>query len=1114
MSSLTPTDHDLLALMLADETDDLDAIRSAGTPSDYPASFAQQRLWLWQQINPQGSAYNLPKALRLHGALDVQGLEVALQRVLERHQVLRTAFDNVDGVARQRVVPVKGPLLRHVDLVQVPVEEREAVIVQHMQNEAEYVFDLTQAPLLRGLLLGVAPEEHVLMLTLHHIVSDAWSNPLLLQDMFQAYLSASQGDTAALPALPIQYGDYAHWQREVYPQGAAYERAKAYWQAYLAEPVAPLQLPTDRLGADDRAAGFHHMTLPKALVDSLHRQCERQGLTPFAFLLGAWQLLLGRYSGQSSFAVGVPNAARNRVETQALVGYFINTQVYRAQLDEARPSLDFLHDVRRHALAALEHSDYPIELLAREAGGPLFQTLFNWRAGAQGEQPLSLGGLVLDFMSVRQREAKFDLSIDVDYGVEAIDVVLEYRAALFDAQTVARLGEYWVVLMEALAHDPRQAIGRLPLLNPAQYEQAVADWNPEPTDHASPRCLHELIEAQVRRAPQATAVVLGDLRLTYDQLNRRANQLARRLREAGVGPDILVGLALERSLELVVAVLAVLKAGGAYVPLDPQYPHERLAYMLQDSGVALLVTRSGLLEQVPMPHASVRLELDAHAGELQGYDETDLEPATMPDNLAYVIYTSGSTGKPKGTLLPHRNVVRLFQATQEHFQFDHRDVWSVFHSYAFDFSVWELFGALVHGGRAVMVPKDVARSPEDFHALLAREQVTVLNQTPSAFSPLIPVACQGAPLALRYVIFGGEALDVRTLAPWFDHFGDAAPQLVNMYGITETTVHVTWRPLGRQDLEACVTSPLGAVIRDLSLYVLDGDLAPAAPGTLGELHVGRAGLARGYHGRPALTAERFVPDPFDRSEAGGGRLYRAGDLARYRGRGEVEYAGRLDHQVKIRGFRIELGEIQARLVEHAGVATAAVVDIDAPGGRQLVAYLVAQKGGATDARELSVLRSEVREHLKASLPEHMVPAHLVWVDVLPLTPNGKLDRTALPPPDGSELQGQHVAPKPGLQSELAAIWDQVLGLGQVGVTDNFFELGGHSLLATQVVSRIRSELGADISLVEFFRQPTIAELAQIIQRRKEEMDPVAAILSKSLMDLKRLTAGELNDLIS
>ncbi|MCT0977600.1 amino acid adenylation domain-containing protein, partial [Pseudomonas aeruginosa] len=591
---------------------------------------------------------------------------------------------------------------------------------------------------------------------------------------------------------------------------------------------------------------------------------------------------------------------------------------------------------------------------------------------------------------------------------------------------VERLAGHWRNLLRGIVANPRQRLGELPLLDAPERRQTLSEWNPAQRECAVQGTLQQRFEEQARQRPQAVALILDEQRLSYGELNARANRLAHCLIARGVGADVPVGLALERSLDMLVGLLAILKAGGAYLPLDPAAPEERLAHILDDSGVRLLLTQGHLLERLPRQAGVEVLAIDGLV--LDGYAESDPLTTLSADNLAYVIYTSGSTGKPKGTLLTHRNALRLFSATEAWFGFDERDVWTLFHSYAFDFSVWEIFGALLYGGRLVIVPQWVSRSPEDFYRLLCREGVTVLNQTPSAFKQLMAVACSADMAtqqpALRYVIFGGEALDLQSLRPWFQRFGDRQPQLVNMYGITETTVHVTYRPVSEADLEGGLVSPIGGTIPDLSWYILDRDLNPVPRGAVGELYIGRAGLARGYLRRPGLSATRFVPNPFP--GGAGERLYRTGDLARFQADGNIEYIGRIDHQVKVRGFRIELGEIEAALAGLAGVRDAVVLAHDGVGGTQLVGYVVADS--AEDAERL---RESLRESLKRHLPDYMVPAHLMLLERMPLTVNGKLDRQALPQPDASLSQQAYRAPGSELEQRIAAIWAEILGVERV-----------------------------------------------------------------------------------
>jgi amino acid adenylation domain-containing protein len=691
----------------------------------------------------------------------------------------------------------------------------------------------------------------------------------------------------------------------------------------------------------------------------------------------------------------------------------------------------------------------------------------------------------------QQHTAQFDLVLDTQEQGDTLDASLSYASDLYDEASMQRFAEQWLNLLRAVVADPQQRVAQLPLLQASQYDGLIEHWNPAFQLQAPSPTLHQLFEAQAAQRPDAVALVFEGEHLTYAALNAQANRLARKLREQGVGPEVRVGIATERALPLVVGLLAILKAGGAYVPLDPQYPAERLSYMIDDSGIELLLSQSRLIDGLPA-RDGVRV-LDLGAMQLDAYSADNLAPLATADNLAYVIYTSGSTGRPKGALLSHGNVGRLLTATAAEFNFGADDVWTLFHSCAFDFSVWELFGSLCTGGRLVIVPYYISREPQAFHRLLCDEGVTVLNQTPTAFRQLLPIACASSrDLALRQVIFGGEALEVASLRPWFERFGDQQPTLVNMYGITETTVHVTYRAIHRADLDGKAQSPIGLPIRDLRWYLLDSQLQPVPVGVAGELYIAGAGLARGYHGRFGLTAERFVPSPFDASQ----RLYRSGDLARQRADGSIDYLGRIDQQVKIRGFRIELGEIEAALLAQPGVRQAVLSVYTADAGPQLCAYVVAEQ----NPHDPIAWRDSLRAALKVDLPDYMVPSHWRLLDDLPLTSNGKLDRKALPLPDVEDWQRPFEAPEGPLEQQLAAIWGDVLGVAQIGRRDNFFELGGHSLLAAQASARVELQLGIELPLRALFESNDLQAYAAMASQQAPTDNDARLDALESLLD--------------
>jgi len=680
---------------------------------------------------------------------------------------------------------------------------------------------------------------------------------------------------------------------------------------------------------------------------------------------------------------------------------------------------------------------------------------------------------------------KFDLTLSVNEGAPGLRAGLQYRTDLFDDATITRMLAHFQVVLEGIVSRPEQRISQLPMLTETERQQLLA-WSETTENYPRDKCLHQLFEEQARRTPEAVAIVFEDRELTYGVLNRCANRLARKLQGLGVGPDVLVGLCVERSVELVIGILGILKAGGAYVPFDPNYPKDRLEFILQDCGAPVIVTQRHLSTNISSQEAVV-VCLDAEHFSDDASEGDNLESNARPESLAYVIYTSGSTGRPKGVLVTHDNVVRLFRSTQASFDFTSADVWALFHSYAFDFSVWENWGALLNGGRLVIVPTSISRSPDEFARLIKARGITVLNQTPSAFRQLMPHLISAATTersALRYVIFGGEALELQTLQPWFDCFGEETPKLINMYGITETTVHVTYRPISQADIKSRVGSVIGRPLPDLKVYVLDAHQQLQPLGIPGEIYVGGAGVANGYLHRPELMAERFITDPFSGDPQA--RLYRSGDLARWLLNGELEYLGRIDDQVKIRGYRIELGEIEAALSQSAQVREAMVIAReDTPGDKRLVAYVAADG-------ELNL--AEVRNRLSAVLPDYMVPSAFVRLHSFPLNSNGKIDRVALPPPDQSrpELGQRYVGPRTEIEATLCEIFGAVLRIDKVGIHDNFFELGGHSLLATQAVSRMRDALRKTIPLRNLFEAPTVSALALLIEKSKESQEAVHA----------------------
>ena len=1045
------------------------------------ASYAQDRQWFLWRFDPASTAYHITGALRLEGALDIGALREAFGALVARHAALRTVFKaGPDGLARQMVLP-RMPLdipLIELDAASGDIESLAGEAALHVTQRP---FDLTAGPLLRVAAIRLDAHRHVLVLVMHHIVSDGWSMQVLVSEFAQLYAAHLGGTPVELPALPIQYPDYAAWQRNWMEAGEK-ERQLAYWKAQLGARHPVLQLPADHARrADGRyLAATFRLELPVDLAQGLRKRAQGQGATLFMALLAGFQAVLFRQTGQSDIRVGVPIANRHRPETEGLVGFFVNTQVLRSVVDARMPMASLLEAARSAVQGAQAHQDLPFEQLVealqpeRNLGqSPLFQVVHNHQH--KGAQALdSLPGLFLHGHELGAQAAQFELTLDTTEDAQGqVGAVLTYAAELFEPATMARFAAQYVAALRALAEQPEQAVGRFALLGEAERAQLLA-WGQaariDATAEAEAATIHGRIERHAHERSDAVALVSGGERLSYGQLNTRANRLAHRLIAAGVVPEARVGIAAERSIDMVVGLLAILKAGGAYVPLDPDYPQDRLAYMVEDSGIGWLLTQAHVRQKIVTGDGVQVIEIDA--GETAAMPARDPWVPAHADHLAYVIYTSGSTGRPKGAQLCHRNVTRLLDATQPWFRFSADDTWTLFHSYAFDFSVWEIFGALCTGGRLVVVPYWVSRSPDDFVALLAHERVTVLNQTPSAFRQLIhtPALAATGRLPLRCVIFGGEALEPESLRPWIERFGDDQPRLVNMYGITETTVHVTYRPITRADLDEGRRSPVGVAIPDLGMRVLDGELQLLPAGVPGELYVAGAGLARGYLNRAALSSERFVADPFGVT---GERLYRTGDLVRWREDGQLEYLGRIDHQVKIRGFRIELGEIEAQLLAQPEVREAVVIADEGPGGARLVGYVAPQVGRHLEPAEL-------KTRLGAVLPDYMIPSALVMLDALPLNANGKIDRKALPKPELGAT-GAYEAPQGEAETQLAAIWAEVLGVERVGRTDSFFELGGHSLLAIQLLERMRRQ-GWAVEVRTLFQHPRLGEFVAAMDK--------------------------------
>ncbi|HEX5748967.1 MAG TPA: amino acid adenylation domain-containing protein [Archangium sp.] len=1039
------------------------ALTRVSREGSLPLSFSQQRLWFLEQLQPSGAFYNIPMLVRLEGQLDVAALERSFEELLQRHESLRTTFgQDADGQPVQLIAPQGVMPLRVVELQSLPPSEREAELRRLAAEDAMKPFDLSRGPLLRALLLRQEAQNHVLLLTMHHIISDGWSMGVLVREMGALYEAFSQGRPSPLPELPVQYADYSAWQRG-WLQGEVLEEQLGWWRQQLAGAPHALELPTDkpRPPVQTHRGATLRTQLPFPLSRALKSLALKEGATPFMLLLAAFQVLMSRYSGQDDISVGSPIAGRNRGGVEGLIGFFVNTLILRSQLSPQRSFRELLASVRETTLGAYAHQEMPFEKLVEAlqperdlSRSPLFQVMFTVQNAPMPEQ--SLPGLTLRPMELPGDTAKFDLSLGFMETEQGFAGELEYNTDLYEAPTLQRMLGHLHVLLEGIAATPELELWQLSLLGEAERRQLLVDWSEPLPQPVGDTCLHHLVEAQVDRTPDAVAVISGTRRLTYRELERRSNQLAARLRQLGVGPEVKVGVCLERSELLVIAVLGVLKAGGTYVPLDPAYPSDRLGYMLQHTGVPVLLTQQRAAGSLPEHPAHV-LMLDEAQAQLDSLPAGRSRAPVHPSNLAYVLYTSGSTGRPKGVSLEHRNSVAFIHWALGVFSREQLSGVLAATSLNFDLSVFELFAPLSRGG-AVIVAENALALP----TLEARDEVTLVNTVPSAMAEL--VRGQGVPTSVRTVNLAGEPL-TGALARLI-HELPHVEALYNLYGPTEDTTYSTFVRVPRDSQrEPTIGKPLAGT----QGYVLDASMQLVPVGVPGELYLGGAGLARGYLYRPELAAERFVPNPF--SSTPGERLYRTGDRVRYLPDGQLEYLGRIDNQVKVRGFRIELGEIETALRAHPGVRDVVVVAReDSPGDKRLVAYLVAQPGHTLVAMEL-------RAFLKQSLPEYMVPSALMVLDKLPLNPNGKVDRKALPVPDQLQTSQEYVAPRNETEQMLAQLWSEVLKAPRIGAHDNFFELGGHSLLATQLRSRIRTAFQVELPLRDLFEAPTVATLA-------------------------------------
>src|SRR5215212_2836986 len=1091
-----------------------------------PLSFAQQRLWFLAQIGAS-QAYHISNGWRLKGQLDRGALRRALDRILARHEALRTTFVAMEGEPVQRIAAAEESQFHLLEHDLIGVTEPQTELDRLVREEAAAEFDLEAGPLIRGRLIWLDEEEHALLITIHHIVSDGWSMGVFIKELSALYGVYVRGEADPLPELEVQYADYAVWQRK-WMEGEVLQRQAEYWERTLAGAPTLLELPTDhpRPAEQEYEGGWVRIVLEENLTRRLKELSRRHGMTLYMTLLAGWGALLARLSGQEDLVIGAPVANRGRTEIEGLIGFFVNTLALRLDVSGSPSVGELLERVKKQVLAAQQHQDISFEQVVEMARpvrslshSPLFQVMFDWdQSAGGGGGRLAMPGVELGPLGVASDVvAKLDLTLFLrDAGPQIVGGVV-YATALFERATVERYLGYLRRLLEGMAADEHQAIDRLPLMPEGERQQVLYEWNATETEYPRERCVHELFEAQVEKTPDAVAVVYEDATLSYGELNRRANQLAQYLRELGVGPDERVALCLERSLEMVVGLLGVLKAGGAYVPLDPAYPVERLQYMLDDSAPVVLLTQGhlqGLLKDVADKLRVVDLGADTSLWGSQSEDNPDSTSSGLtPEHLAYVIYTSGSTGRPKGVMVQHRSVVNRLEWMKKVYGLNQQDAVLQKTPFSFDVSVWEFFCPLMCGMRLVMARPDGHRDPGYLSETIERERITTLHFVPSMLQAFVEGGEWRENSSLARVVCSGEALSGLQVRSFYERARSG--ELHNLYGPTEAAVDVTaWSC--RREL-AGTTVPIGRPMANVGMYILDkhGEAAPI--GVAGEIYIGGVQVGRGYLRRPELTGASFVPDPF--GGEGGRRMYRTGDLGRWRAEGMIEFIGRNDDQVKIRGYRIEMGEIEARLRAHAGVREAVVLAReDTLGDKRLVAYYsgAEENGAGKDG----IGAEELRRHVSATLPEYMVPAAYVRLDELPLTPNGKLDRKALPLPAGDAYWvREYEAPQGEAERILAEIWADVLQVERVGRHDNFFELGGHSRLVVRVIARLR-QVGLEVDVRALFATPTLAELAAEIGSRTTQVEvpangirPGCEAITPEMLPLVQLTAEEIEKIV-
>ena len=1027
----------------------------------YPMTPAQRRIYFVEQLESTGTTYNIPVLIDLEGPLDEGRLKGAIDALVQRHEALRTTFELADGVPVQRVHPSAKYRPTRED---VGAGDVDAIVGQFVQP-----FDLAKAPLFRVKLLRVSATHHVLAWDLHHTIFDGSSIPILMRELMALY------DGRQLPPLRIQYRDYAAWHERVLASPLMRDQER-FWLSMFPDSVPVLDLPTDfrRPTFLSHEGNKIHFRLDPALVARLKQVALDAETTLYVVLLCAYNVLFAKYSGQDDVVIGTGAAGRTHVDVQDLIGMFVATLPIRSFPSDEKPIRQYLRELNDIFLSAFENQDYPFEQLVEKlkvrrdsSRNPLFDVGMVYQS--MGFPSVEGGGVEARLRRYTHRIAHVDVLLEVVDEGDGLLLGWEYRTALFREDTVERMASHFGRILEGFAASVETAVKDIDILPPGEQKQLLVDFNQTAADWPREKTVHQIIEEMVDRHPDRVAVSCEDQSLTYRELNARANRLARRLRAQGVEPDTLVGILMDRSVDMIVATLGVLKSGGAYLPILPEYPKDRILFMLENSGAPILIT-TGRFHEVVAEYAGQRF--DPFDATLASEADTNLPHVNSPADLIYTIYTSGSTGRPKGVMLEHRNIVRLFINSRMEYDLSERDVWSLFHSFSFDFSVWEIFGALLYGGQIVIVPKKATLDPALFVDLVRREKVTVLSQTPGAFYNFIDEEMKRPDkgLSIRYVTFGGEALKPGLLAPFHERYPET--KLINMYGITETTVHVTWKEITGYEIEHNISN-IGVPIPTLTTYIMDRHLRLLPIGVPGEICVGGDGLARGYLGLPEKTAERFVNNPYVPGE----RMYRSGDLARMLPSGEMEYLGRIDFQVKVRGFRIELGEIENRLMAHPSIEKAVVLAVEEKdgSGKVLVGYYVAKA-------EIPV--AGLRSHLHAVLPEYMIPSYFVRMPAFPLTVNGKVDRRALPEPKAAFDEARAIVEASSeAEKTMLPVWRRVLGVDALSVTDDFFSLGGHSMKAVSLVSELQKHF--DVTVNDVFEHRSIRDLAAHVKPKTQ-----------------------------